>query len=184
MRRTARGFTLIEMMVTMATVGVLSSIAIPSFRNLQHRSRQSERTITMTAIKRGIDDYYTREGRFPQDLGGGWSQLTLNDNPDLAPGTERRPFLVGGFGGPLDNWKNLTIAIEGGVYYSYSGDGLAGPLTRTYTLRVYGDLDGDGVQDELRKTWTYNGADLVPSVDGCTDCTEQARSPLPVDTTF
>lgn len=176
MRRRSRGFTLIELMMVVAIIGLLSSIAIPSFRNMQLRSRQAERSMMLTAINRSIADFYARDQRYPLDLGGGLSLLNLNANPDPNPGPQKRAFRTAGFA--ADNWRNLSLFVEGNVYYSYSGSGQVVLPTRWHVLSAVGDLDGNGAQDTVQKWWIYT-ADLLQKNPGWhgLDCSLEQRIP-------
>lgn len=53
-----KGFTLIELMIVVAIVGVLAAIAIPNFLNYQARSMQSEARTSLAAIYTGMIVYY------------------------------------------------------------------------------------------------------------------------------
>jgi prepilin-type N-terminal cleavage/methylation domain-containing protein len=180
MRRPARGFTLIELMMVVAIIGLLGSIAIPTFQNLQFRSRQAERSMLMTSINQGLQDYYVRDHRFPQSLNppaDTETQVVLNWNPDATPGVTKRPFLNQGFA--ADHWRMLSLWVEGGVYFSYWGWGWSLMPNRTVIIDTRGDLDGNGVQDRLRKQWDYV-SDVMqkPAGNAGIDCTLETRTPV------
>jgi len=50
-RRTQRGFTLIEMMIVVAVTGVLSSVALPSFQGVLHQARRSEALVALMQVQ-------------------------------------------------------------------------------------------------------------------------------------
>lgn len=169
--RLHRGFTLIELMVVVAIVGILSSIAIPSFARLQLRARAAERAVIMTTVKRAIDEYFAREGRFPYDSGGITWLLLTTDEPNTTPGPAKRPWRVTS-ASSLDHWPLLAMTVDGGVYYSYGGYAYQQGDTRTYILYAYGDLDGDNEQNRWQKQWTYVGTAMQRYVGGTLDCPE------------
>jgi prepilin-type N-terminal cleavage/methylation domain-containing protein len=154
MRARPAGFTLIELMISVAIVGILSSVAIPSFRALQLRARQAERRTVMRSIHTALDDLWLREGRFPDgtaasnSLTGGW-------NPAWPPRTQRRPFQTNAAG-----WNRLTVNIEGGVFYSYYAYASVNGATRYYLIYTYGDLDGDSQYNIVYDQFQFTGASL------------------------
>ena len=60
-----RGFTLIEMMVVVAIVGMLSSVALPSFRDYVIRARFAEVLAIAGEKKTNYSEFYTIHGRVP-----------------------------------------------------------------------------------------------------------------------
>jgi prepilin-type N-terminal cleavage/methylation domain-containing protein len=178
-RQGTKGFTLIELMVSVAIIGILSSIAIPSFQKFQLRSKQAERAVLMTSIYRAIEDYWMRDAKFPTDWGGGASFLNLtNWNPNSNPGTFKRPWRITGVAG-WDDWGKISLQVDGGVYYSYYAYGYVLGGGDRYTL-VYtmGDLDGDNVRDEWEKEWYFRGTQLQKwAGNTCSDCTWEWRWP-------
>jgi type IV pilus assembly protein PilA len=173
MRKSSPGFTLIELMVVVAIVGILASIAIPELHAFQLRSKQSERGIMLTSIERSIDDFWMRESRFPQDWGAGWSGLNLWDNPGWPPAPHRRPFRLVSWG---DDWNRLSLRVEGDLYYDYWGSATAqpNPSVRQVNLWAESDLDGDRVYNCLyQRTKVWNGA--VKTLDQTTDWSQWWR---------
>jgi type IV pilus assembly protein PilA len=61
------GFTLIELMIVVAIVGVLAAIAIPAYNDYVKRSRMSEVVHAFDAIATGASEYHAVMGFFPDE---------------------------------------------------------------------------------------------------------------------
>lgn len=66
MQRRLAGFTLIELMIVVAIIGILSAIAIPKFADLIRKSNEGSTKGNLGAIRSAISVYYSEtEGLFP-----------------------------------------------------------------------------------------------------------------------
>lgn len=65
--RLARGFTLIELMIVVAIIGVLAAIAIPSYQDYVIRAQVVEALVLADELKPSIRDFYRDRGAFPSD---------------------------------------------------------------------------------------------------------------------
>ena len=68
MNRLQKGFTLIELMIVVAIVGILAAIAIPAYKDYIARSKVSECAATMGACKTSITEYFNTRNVFPADV--------------------------------------------------------------------------------------------------------------------
>ncbi|OAZ96200.1 pilin [Halomonas sp. G11] len=59
------GFTLIELMIVVAIIGVLASIAVPQYQNYVGRAQVSEAISLMSPAKTAISEYFISRGEFP-----------------------------------------------------------------------------------------------------------------------
>ncbi|MFT3914363.1 MAG: prepilin-type N-terminal cleavage/methylation domain-containing protein [Anaeromyxobacteraceae bacterium] len=163
--RASRGFTLIELMVVVGIIGVLSSVALPTFQRLTLRSKAAERYEIMQRIKKAVADYYLQHGN---TYITGTTQLVGTPQPPTLPGSSK---LMPNFKDPADGWIEIfrtSEEIMGALYYQYSFTTNDAVTPATLTVTANGDLDGDGVPN----TWwikysRVDGAYLV--IDPATD---------------
>jgi type IV pilus assembly protein PilA len=64
-----KGFTLIELMIAVAIVGILSAIALPAYINYLIRAQISESFELIGGIQVAIEEYYAIHGKFPPTMG-------------------------------------------------------------------------------------------------------------------
>jgi len=64
-RQTQKGFTLIELMIVVAIIGILAAIAIPAYQDYTVRAKMSEAISLGSAAKNSISEFYISEGAMP-----------------------------------------------------------------------------------------------------------------------
>jgi type IV pilus assembly protein PilA len=65
MKSLQKGFTLIELMIVVAIIGILAAIAIPAYQDYTIRAQVTEGINLADAMKVAVADYYTQNGAFP-----------------------------------------------------------------------------------------------------------------------
>jgi type IV pilus assembly protein PilA len=67
MKHIQRGFTLIELMIVVAIIGILAAVALPAYQDYTVRAQVSESLALSGGLKTAVADYYAASGAFPND---------------------------------------------------------------------------------------------------------------------
>ncbi len=68
MNKIQQGFTLIELMIVVAIIGILAAVAIPSYQDYTARAQVTEAVGLSSGFKTGFAEYYADNGRWPSFL--------------------------------------------------------------------------------------------------------------------
>ena len=72
MKKSARGMTLIELMVVIAVLAVIASIAVPSYRGYLRRAQRADATAALLQLRQGQEKFFLQNGQYATA-----AQLTL-----------------------------------------------------------------------------------------------------------
>jgi len=126
--RESRGFTLVEVLIVVAIIGVLAAIAIPSFLKYQLRAKVGEALINVRGLATAEEAFFTEHGYYVS---------TTAPAPTLIPSGARLMWV-----GNAD-FDELGWAPEGASYFQYLTSADEQGLGR-FTIEAAGDVDGDG----------------------------------------
>jgi prepilin-type N-terminal cleavage/methylation domain-containing protein len=142
------GFTLVELMITIAILGIIAALAIPSFTAYVARSKTAEVSGNLNQMFKGAAAYYSGE------LSGKGVTSTVSGNCTVPDATASPPTPTNSklrFTADA-SFKAIRFFISDYVYFSYgltSVDGSASKCLHTkdtknlYTFFANGDLDAD-----------------------------------------
>ena len=168
--RKSRGFTLIELMIVVAIIGILAAIAIPNFIKFQAKSKQSEAKTNLKAIFTAEKSYYGEKDTYHKEFS------IVGFKPERG---NRYTYQIGGTDISYDSVRfptAPTAAAKTATSTSPSGTTAVTPNVitgsqGTFAARAYGNVDNDTESDE----WAV-GADTMSGVTTGT-CAPDATAP-------
>jgi len=150
-RKDKKGFTLIELMIVVAIIGILAAIAIPNFLKFQAKSKQSEAKTNLKAIYTAMTGYYGENNTYNSFNNVNWAPV----------GTARYTYSVGS-----DNGVANPPGVGGSPVYVITGTS-GGTFTITplvgansFLAGAVGNIDNDTGFDE----WSINDNNALVNV--------------------
>ncbi|HZC66999.1 MAG TPA: prepilin-type N-terminal cleavage/methylation domain-containing protein [Nitrospirales bacterium] len=109
-----RGFTLLELMCIVTIVGILVTLAVPSYQTSVVKAREAVLVRDLFTVRDLLDQHRADKGKYPDSLN------------DLAKVGYLRAIPMDPFTRSTSTWQEIYEETEGGVFVIHSGSDLVG----------------------------------------------------------
>ena len=112
--RGAGGFTLLELMIVVSIIGILATLAVPSYHASVVKAKEAALRQDLSTLRDVLDQHKADQGKYPPSLS------TLVGTGYLR-GIPQDPFT-----GATTTWQEISDPVEGGVVDIFSGSEFVG----------------------------------------------------------
>ena len=151
LKKAQKGFTLIELMIVVAIIGILAAVAIPAFMDYMRKAKKGEASLNLNKLGKTAKIAFQETSSYPVVTAAAYPAATCCGNPNnKCPVPATTPA----------EWQQLEFQITEPNYFSYVYTGAADG--RSFVATATGDTDCD----TTTIVYTLNGTAVTgtPSV--------------------
>jgi len=112
--RGPNGFTMIELMIVVSIIGILATLAVPSYQSSVVKAKEAALRQDLSTIRDVLDQHKADHGKYPPSLSALMGAGYLRGIP-------KDPFT-----GATTTWQEISDPVEGGVVDVFSGSEFVG----------------------------------------------------------
>ncbi|UVT16999.1 MAG: prepilin-type N-terminal cleavage/methylation domain-containing protein [Nitrospira sp.] len=109
-----KGFTLVELMIVVSIVGILATLAVPSYQSSLLKAKETVLRQDLFTLRELLDHHRADQGKYPPSLDG------------LVAAGYLRVLPKDPFTNSSSSWQEIMEPTEGGIFDVYSGSDLVG----------------------------------------------------------